>query len=97
MQLYKTNELLAESPLKTNGHLQLKIIAEGDTYSFHFAENNQWVLLKDKTDARFLSTQEAGGFLGCLFGLYVTSSGTATKNTAAFRYLYYKGEDTMYE
>jgi Beta-xylosidase len=97
VQLYKTNELLAESPLHTKSNLQLKISAEGDTYSFHFAENSQWVLLKDKIDARFLSTQEAGGFLGCLFGLYATSSGTATKNAASFRHLSYKGEDAMYK
>jgi alpha-N-arabinofuranosidase len=103
IQLYKsiprskTMELLTQAPLHTNGKVQLRISAEGPTYSFHFLENNKWELLKDKLNAKFLSTKEAGGFTGCLFGLYATSSGVPAKAAASFTYLFYKGEDQMYD
>jgi len=95
----KTLELLAQAPLKAAGtKVQLRIKAEGDTYSFHFAENAKtWTVLKDKVDARFLSTQVAGGFIGCLFGMYATSSGQPTTNTASFKWLKYEGHDPMYK
>lgn len=105
IQLYKSGadkqplELLAQMPLATaTGKVRLRINAEADTYSFQFAESPQkWRTLKDKVDARFLSTQVAGGFIGCLFGMYATSSGQPTTNTAAFKYLKYEGHDAVYQ
>jgi alpha-N-arabinofuranosidase len=77
--------------------LMLRIDAHGDTYSFHYAlKPNAWVVVKDKVDARFLSTQVAGGFIGCVFGMYATSSGKEASNTASFSYLRYSGNDPMY-
>ena len=104
IQLFKSGvdkqplELLAQEPLSAaTGKVLLRINAEGDTYSFHFAESPQaWRSLKDKVDARFLSTQVAGGFIGCLYGMYATSSGQPTTNSASFRYLKYEGHDTTY-
>ncbi|WP_317175123.1 beta-xylosidase family glycoside hydrolase [Hymenobacter qilianensis] len=76
----------------------LRINAEGDTYSFRFSENGKaWTLLKDKVDARFLSTQTAGGFIGCLFGMYGTSAGQPTTNAASFKWLKYEGNDPVYK
>ncbi len=105
IQLFKSGaekqplELLAQLPLSaTTGKVQLRINAEGDTYRFEFAETpQQWRTLKDKVDARFLSTQVAGGFIGCLFGMYATSSGQPTTNAAAFKYLKYEGHDAVYQ
>jgi xylan 1,4-beta-xylosidase len=104
VQLFKSGadkqpmELLAQQPLATVGKLRLRIRAEGDTYSFEFAESPKagWRPLKDKVDARFLSTQVAGGFIGCLYGMYATSSGQPTSNSAAFKYLTYQGHDATY-
>jgi alpha-N-arabinofuranosidase len=95
----KIMAMLAETPLKSaTGTVQLRIAAVGDTYSFAYSENGKtWTTLKDKVDARFLSTQTAGGFIGCLFGMYATSSGQPTTNTAAFKYLKYAGNDPMYK
>jgi alpha-N-arabinofuranosidase len=95
----KNMELLAKAPLKVPAaNVLLRISAEGDTYSFRFSENGKaWTLLKDKVDARFLSTQEAGGFIGCLFGMYGTSAGKPTSNTASFKWLKYEGHDPMYK
>jgi xylan 1,4-beta-xylosidase len=105
IQLFKSNtasktmDLLAQAPIaKASKKLMLRINAEGGTYSFYFAENpKSWTLLKDKLDAKFLSTHEAGGFIGCVFGMYATSSGDKTSNSASFKYLSYKGDDPMYK
>ena len=91
-------ELLAQAPLKsTTAKVQLRIEAAGDTYIFSYSENGKtWTTLQDKVDARFLSTQTAGGFIGCLIAMYATSSGQPTTNTAAFKYLKYTGNDPVY-
>lgn len=104
VQLFKSNtgsqtmDLLAQAtPAAASQKVLLRIKAEGDAYSFYFAQApNNWLLLKDKVDAKFLSTHEAGGFIGCFFGLYATSSGNKTSNSASFPYLRYEGNDPVY-
>ena len=95
----KQPEPLAQAPLKSAAaSVQLRIQAQGDTYSFQFSENGKtWNVLKDKVDGKFLSTQVAGGFIGCLFGMYATSSGQPTASTASFKWLKYEGNDPMYK
>ncbi len=91
-------ELLASQKLNSNKELQLKIEARGDNYAFYFAEKkNNWILLKDKVDGKFLSTKIAGGFVGSMFGLYGTSAGKPTINTACFNWFEYKGDDEVYK
>lgn len=104
VQLFKsrdntTMELLAQAPLAAGATgVALKIIAEGEKYSFRFSEDGKkWTVLKAEVDGKFLSTQVAGGFIGCVFGMYATSSGTAANNSASFKYLAYKGDDPMYK
>ena len=103
LQLFKSStneksmELLAQANL-TSEKVLLRIDARGDQYSFHYAQNpNDWIILKDKVDGKFLSTQVAGGFIGCVFGMYATSSGVETTNSASFKYLRYEGDDVMYK
>lgn len=92
-------EPLAQLPLKAaTGKLGLRVSFEGDKYGFQFSEDGKtWQTLKDKVDARFLSTQTAGGFIGCVIGMYGTSMGQPTTNTAAFKWLKYEGNDPMYK
>ncbi|WP_394805624.1 glycoside hydrolase family 43 protein [Hymenobacter tibetensis] len=105
LQLFKSTadakqpELLAQAPLKSaTASVQLRIQAQGDAYTFGFSENGKtWTVLKDKVDGKFLSTQVAGGFIGCVFGMYATSSGQPTTNTAAFKWLKYEGNDPVYK
>jgi xylan 1,4-beta-xylosidase len=105
VQLFKSNtetqtmDLLAEVPVAAGSNkVGLRISAEGDTYNFEYSFTpNKWVMLKDKVDARFLSTQTAGGFIGCVFGMYATSSGVETSNKASFKYLNYSGNDPIYK
>ncbi|UOR06564.1 glycoside hydrolase family 43 protein [Hymenobacter aerilatus] len=95
----KNPEQLAQVPLQSaTSKVQLRIQAAGDTYSFAYSENGKtWNTLKDKVDARFLSTQTAGGFIGCVFGMYATSSGQPSSNTASFKWLKYSGNDPVYK
>ncbi|MGR3811005.1 glycoside hydrolase family 43 protein [Jiulongibacter sp. NS-SX5] len=94
----KEMELLSFAPLLTKGKLRLKIQSFADYYNFSFAEKGtEFKLLKDHLDARFLSTKTAGGFIGCMFGLYATSSGEGSENQATFKYLKYKGDDPVYK
>lgn len=94
----KQMEMLVEIPVQyKTSRTHFRINAEGDTYSFYFSENgNNWSLLKDKADAKFVSTKTAGGFVGCIYGMYATSSGEPSSNTASFKYLKYSGNDPVY-
>jgi xylan 1,4-beta-xylosidase len=104
MQLYKSGadkkgmELLSEMPVAdVSKPVKLRIVADGNSYSFYFSQGSNWVSLKEKLDAKFLSTQVAGGFIGCLFGMYATSSGEQSTNSASFKYLKYSGNDAMFK
>lgn len=92
-------EPLAQVPLKSaTGKLGLRVSFAGDKYGFQFSEDGKtWQTLKDQVDARFLSTQTAGGFIGCMIGMYGTSMGQPTTSTAAFKWLKYAGNDPMYK
>ena len=103
VQLYKgiprqkEMELVTSAPLLSSGNLKLKIESHGDYYNFYFSESgDDFKLLKDHVDGKFLSTKEAGGFLGALYGMYATSSGVTSTNAATFKYLRYIGNDPVY-
>lgn len=104
IQLFKSTtdgsgmETMAEVPLKSkNDEIKLAIESKGDVYSFRYSINGKdWQLVKDNVDAKFLSTKEAGGFIGCLYGMYATSSGEQADNTASFKYLKYTGNDPVF-
>lgn len=95
LQLFKSNadsknmDELAKIPLAESTKIvQLRIDAAGEFYSFHYAiQPGKWQVLKDKADAKFLSTKLAGGFIGCFFGMYATSSGKSNNNSVSFKYL----------
>lgn len=105
VQLYKSviktgesPELMASQKLNSNKELQLKIEAKGDKYAFYYAEKkNNWILLKDNVDGKFLSTKVAGGFVGSLYALYGTSAGKQSNTVARFNWFEYKGNDDIYK
>ena len=104
VQLFKSatkagdnSELIATQQLTTTKEIQLKIEATGGNYAFYYAEKkNNWILLKDNVDGKFLSTKIAGGFVGSMFTLYGTSMGTPTTTIARFNWFEYKGDDEVY-
>ncbi len=90
----KKMELLKQIELRNNV-VYLQIEADRDKYHFKYATTpNQWKLLFNNVDGKYLSTKEAGGFVGCLFALYATSSEEKSSKTADFKWLDYEGNDT---
>jgi beta-xylosidase len=91
-------ELIASRPVDSDGgeEVTLKIEAHGDTYSFLAFHRGKLLLLRERVDARFLSTKVAGGFVGCMYALHATSLGEATKSVAYFNWFAYSGDDGAY-
>ena len=78
--------------------LYLKIEAKGKTYSFLYAfKKDEWKTLKDNVDATYLSTEVAGGFVGCMYALYATSLGEKTGNAVYYDWFKYSGDDAVYK
>jgi alpha-N-arabinofuranosidase len=95
-----TMRLIASRPLlpgDARKKLSLKIEAHGAAYSFHYAVGTaKWNLLKDSVDARYLSTKDAGGFVGCVYALYATSLGRPSSNFAYYDWFEYSGNDSVF-
>lgn len=102
IQLFKsmetsTMELLAQTPF-TAKSVKLRIQSEGGKYRFYYStKGNKFSVLKSDVDGKFLSTKTAGGFIGCIYGMYATSSGQPSENTASFKFLRYAGNDAIYK
>jgi alpha-N-arabinofuranosidase len=58
-------------------------------------DGKKWTVLQD-VDAKFLSTATAGGFVGSVFGLYVTSLGEPSSTKAHYDWFEYKGNDEVF-
>jgi xylan 1,4-beta-xylosidase len=83
---------LAELPL-TRDRIYLKVEARGQAYSFYVSEDGaQWHAVFENADGRILSTTVAGGFVGTYIGLYASSNGQPSRNTADFDWFDYAGE-----
>ena len=89
-------EELASAPVE-EGALRLKITFDGADYGFHYAADGDggYTTLESGVDGKFLSTEEAGGFVGTLLGMYATSSGSDSDTRAAFESLTYTGDDAV--
>ena len=93
-------ELLASKNIesKTNQTVFLKIVADGDSYSFYYAtQKNNWQLLSKRVDGKFLSTKSAGGFVGSMYAMYATSNGVPASNTAYYNWFEYSSNDDVYK
>ena len=88
-------ELLASRKLtkeENSGEIYFKIESRGDIYSFSYGFSPQnWKMLKDSVDAKYLSTKVAGGFVGCMYALYSTSLEKLSENVSYFDWFNYKG------
>lgn len=93
-------KLLASQPLSlpAGKPLHLKISARVDSYTFHYSlDGKRWQTLKDGVDARWLSTQTAGGFVGCIYALYASAHGQTTDTKATFHWFEYSGDDEVFK
>lgn len=78
---------------KFEGQIRLRITADLQdlTFSYSFDHKaDEYHILKSGVDARILSTDVAGGFVGNTLGLYCSSNGTLSDNYVDFDWIYYK-------
>ncbi len=88
---YGQEELVAEQPAGA-GRVYLKVEAHEQAYSFHVAlEPARWRPVAEAIDGRILSTPVAGGFVGTYLGLYASSNGLPSANSADFDWFEYVG------
>ena len=72
------------------GPLWLGVEAYGQDYQARYAVRpGEWTDLGAPVDGRILSSTVAGGFTGAMIGLYATSNGHPSTNTAAFDWFEY--------
>ena len=88
-------ELMIEEKIPASKKsVQLKTEANGASYAFYYAtKKGKWKLLKGDVEATFLSTETAGGFVGCMYALYATSSQKQSNNQAVFHWFETRSED----
>ncbi len=100
VELYKGAELVASKMLKgkLDKEVFLKIESKTNQYAFYYAtEKNKWQLLEGNADAKYMSTKSAGGFVGAIYGMYTTSNGIASENSAAYNWFEIKNDDDIYK
>lgn len=73
--------IVASSKIDVKKHVRLQVKAEGDNYEFNYSTNGtDFENLGGVVSGDILSTNVAGGFTGCLIGLYATSANDAHPN-----------------
>jgi alpha-N-arabinofuranosidase len=88
-----TDTVLAELPIEGN-RFYFKVEANGQAYNFYIAtEPEAWQPVAEGVDGRILSTPYAGGFVGSYIGMYASSNGQPSTNTADFDWFEYVGLD----
>ncbi|MBW8243524.1 glycoside hydrolase family 43 protein [Muricauda oceani] len=69
------SEVLASEKIDYDGELELQIKANGDKYEFAYSnDGSTFKTVGGVVSGDILSTDVAGGFTGCLLGLYATSA-----------------------
>jgi xylan 1,4-beta-xylosidase len=104
IQLFKGNpntstmDLLKQIDLSgLQKKIYLRINSQKDTYSFWYSlKGDDWKLVEDKVDGKYLSTAVAKGFVGSLYGMYATSEGKASENKTLYKWFEYSGNDNTY-
>jgi len=90
-----TDVMLAEHPIE-GSRFYFKVEADGQAYSFFIATDPEaWQVVAEGVDGRILSTPLAGGFVGTYIGMYASSNGQPSTNTADFDWFEYVGLDEI--
>lgn len=84
---------LAEFPIE-GSRFYFKVEADEQAYSFYIATASEaWRPVAEGVDGRILSTPFAGGFVGTYIGMYASSNGKPSTNSADFDWFEYLGLD----
>ena len=90
LRCFNQEETVVASQEFDSKRILLKVEAKGQDYSFYFGtdEANMRVL-SEKVNGSFLSTDVAGGFVGNYVGMYASSNGAESTNSADFDWFDY--------
>lgn len=73
------------------GKLYLKIVSNGQNLTFYYGNDGvNFKVLQENVNSKNLSTEVAGGFVGCTIGMYASSNGSPTNNYVDFYWFEYK-------
>lgn len=92
---YRLGELThieKEIALPSKGSVQLRIEGNKEVYLFKYATDGKNFRELGKMNARYISTETAGGFTGIMLGMYAVAGSGASKAYAEFGYFDYQGE-----
>jgi alpha-N-arabinofuranosidase len=71
--------------------LYLKVVSKGQKLDFYYGNDGvTYKVLERNVGSTNLSTEIAGGFVGCTIGMYASSNGKPTNNYADFHWFEYK-------
>lgn len=89
----KTTELELAKAEVAPGDIFLRISANGQDYSFYYGTSeNDYLPLYENADGRNINPEVVGGMVGTLLGMYASSNGKSSENSAAFDWLEYAGK-----
>jgi xylan 1,4-beta-xylosidase len=70
-----SSRIVASTKIDIKKPVRLRVEANGDDYAFSYAtDQGDFITMGGKVSGDILSTNVAGGFTGCLLGLYATSA-----------------------
>lgn len=73
-----------------DGEVQLKIKSRGIKANFYYQNSDKWDAVAENVDIHELSTEIAGGFVGCTIGMYASANGHDSQEYVDFSCLCYK-------
>jgi len=85
----RVEETCAELPEDACKRCVLSVEAHGDKYIFSYGSSEKGLKVLGKAEARYLSSEVAGGFTGVYFAMYSTGNGKPCKNPADFDWFEY--------
>ncbi len=80
------------------GHrdIYLKITAVGQAHSFYYGNStDHFIPLYENADGGLINPESVGGMVGTLLGMYASSNGFKSNNSAEFDWFEYKGWDAI--
>ena len=77
-----------------SGPIVLAVSADRHAYRFSYRQNGRTVTLPAALPTAALSTEQAGGFTGVMFGMYASGNGARSNAPARFARFSYRGHET---
>lgn len=86
-----SKDILIKEVEINSAKLYLKMVSKGQKLDLYYGNDGvTYTLLQKDFSTKNLSTEVAGGFVGCTIGMYASSNGNITSNYADFNWFEYK-------